>query len=99
MAENNGNAKLRIPQPIMMAVLAGIVSLQVWVVRSLYLMQIDYARFTSKGPIYTADMARADQLELKTTILSAVASDYPPQWLRADMDDLTLRVQQLERAD
>lgn len=81
-----------------------IVALQVWQVQQIYslressvVMEHDLKSFVAMGPGYTPKDARADNLELRTELLSEISKNYPPQWLTKELESVSRRVEAIER--
>ena len=81
-----------------------IVVLNVWFVTAIYdikLKQIEInARFDAviaKGPFYTREMARSDNLQLRENIIREIKNEHPPEWLTKQIQENTKDIHLIEQ--
>jgi len=86
------------------AILPSLIMLNVYFVSTIHKLELSQTEmkatieaFTGAGPRYTPEMARTDNLELRQDILTVVASTFPPEWLKREVENLGERLDRLER--
>lgn len=67
-----------------------------WVTVAMFSLQSQFSAWNAVGPRYTSTQAQVDQLNMRNDILTEIAKNYPPQWLRDEVASMSRRLSAIE---